>query len=215
MNGRTIIRKGAVSAMLLALGIMIACVLAIGVAPAQDAYAASNTKTASVAVGKTFKVDGNTYKVTDRYKSAYDPGEVVLVKYASNNKKPVINTVTYKGKKYEVEAVGANAFNNAKGRLVTKVTLGRNVDSVRSRAFYGCSKLQVLNIAKSDIIDVEYSRRTGSFYLDDIEIGSQAFTKAGTKNVKVQCANSNAKYKQVVKKALVSKGMRSSVTITH
>lgn len=188
-------------------GLVLACTLTL--APAQaDAALSTNPKS-----NTTFVVGGNTYKITERWKSTRDPGEVVLVKYASTNKKPTINTVKYKGRVYEVETIGKNAFNNAKGRQIVSVVLGRNVDYVGYRAFYGCSKLKTINIAKADIIEIDYSRRRG-YYVDDLEIGGQAFTKAGVKNVVVKCGNGKAAYQKAVKKGLQSRGLRATARVT-
>ena len=209
MNIATNLRKSTVAGIMFAICIAITALLAFALVPAQEAYAAPKT----VKTSATFTVDGNTYKITDRWKSAKDPGEVVLVKYGSSNTKPVINTVKYQGKIYEVEEIGKGAFNNAKGHKITSVKLGRNVEKIQSKAFFGCNKLTVIDISKSEVVEVDYSRKTRTYYLDEVEIGAQAFTNAGTKNVKVKCGNSNAKYQQVVKKALVSKGLRNSATV--
>ena len=196
-----------------AFGIVIAALLTLCLAPAPDAHAAPAN--ANARVGTTFTVDGNTYKVTDRWKSARDLGEVVLVKYGSAKTNPTINTVKYQGKVYEVEAIGKGAFNTAKGRAITSVALGRNVEEIHAQAFYGCARLSTIDISKSEVIEVEYSRRTKSYYLDDVEIGALAFGKAGVKNVKVKCGSTNAKYQQVVKKALMGKGLRNTAIVVR
>lgn len=202
-------RKGMLAALTaFVAGLILACTMVLAPAQADAAVStASNPR-----VGATIVVSGNTYKVTDRWEGARDPGEVMLVKYASTNKKPVINTIKYKGKVFEVEKIAKNAFNNAKGRKITHLTLGRNVDYIGAKAFYGCSKLAVINIAKADVIEVDYSKRRG-YYLDDVEIGAQAFGKAGVKYVKVKCGNAKAGYQKVIKKALVAKGLRSTAKV--
>ena len=209
MNIATSLRKSTVVGIMFAVCIAITALLTVALMPAQDAYAAPKT----VKTAATFTVDGNTYKITERWKSAKDPGEVVLVKYGSNNKKPVINTVKYQGKVYEVEEIGKSAFDNAKGHAITSVTIGRNVEEIGARAFYGCSKLSTIDISKSEVIEIDYSRKSRSYYLDDVEIGSQAFAKAGTAAVKVKCGNNNKQYQQLVKKALTGKGLRTSATV--
>jgi len=165
---------------------------------------------ATPARGQTFVKNGNTYKVTD-LADEDDLGEVTLVKYGSTNLKPTVNTVKYQGQVYEVDAIGKNAFNNVKGHKVTLVTLGRNVDRIGAKAFYGCKKLKTINMAKCDVIDIDYG--ANGYYLDETDIGAKAFKNAGVKAVKVKCGKSNASYQKVFKKALVSKGMRTSVTV--
>lgn len=161
--------------------------------------------------GDTFKKDGNTYKVTDKDDDGDDYDEVMLVKYGSSNKKPVINRVKYKGVTYEVEAIGKNAFNNSKGHKITSLTLGDDVDKVKAKAFYGCSKLKTINLRKADIVDIE--RENGRYEIDDIDIGSKAFAKAGISGVTVKCGSQNASYQALYKQALVKKGLRSDAKI--
>lgn len=193
-------------------GLAVAMMLTFGLAPAEQAHAATN---ALPKKGATFVVDGNTYKVTDRYKSTRDPGEVVLVKYGSKSTTANVNTVKYQGKLYEVEAIGRAAFNTNQGRKVTTVKLGRNVDEIFAQAFLNCTKLRTIDISQSDVIELDYNRRTKSFYLDDIEIGNQAFSKAGVKNVTVKCGSSNKSYQTAVKKGLMSKGLRNTAVVTR
>ena len=166
-------------------------------------------------VGTTFTVDGNTYRVTDAYEGPRDFGEVTLVRYGSSKKAPSFNVVKHDGKSYEVEEIGKNAFNNAKGRKITSVKLGKHVDEVKAKAFYGCSKLKLIDISKSDIVDIDRSKKTGEYYLDDLDVGKQAFSKAGASTVKVKCGNSNASYRSIVKKALVSRGLNKNVTVVR
>ena len=217
LNGKQVITNFSQKAIgAFAIVAIAAVVLLLGCAllPSASAHAQTlETAALTADAGTTFTVDGNVYKITERYKSAHDLGEVKLVKYGSTNKAPKVNTVKHEGKTYEVEEVGKNAFNNKRGHRVTSVTLGRYVDEIESKAFYGCSKLKVLNVAKSDVIDIERSKKTGSYYIDDMDIGPKAFKGAGVKDVKVKCGKSSAAYQQLVKKALVSKGMRSTAQV--
>ncbi len=192
----------------------VAFLLAAALAPADQAYAAPAKKQVP-RVGSTFVVDDNTYKVTDRWESAREPGEAALVKYGSKNTKPTVNTVKYQGKVYEVEQIGKAAFNTAQGRKITSVKLGRNVDYVGAQAFSGCAKLKTIDIAQSDIIELEYSRRTKSFYVDEMDIGGRAFSNAGVKNVTVKCGSANKSYQNAIKKALTSKGLRTTATVVR
>lgn len=166
-------------------------------------------------VGTTFAVGGNTYRVTDAYEGPHDLGEVTLVRYGSSKKAPSFNVVKHGGKAYEVEEIGKNAFNNAKGHKITSVKLGKHVDKIKAKAFYGCSKLKLIDISKSDVIDIDRSKKTGEYYLDDLNVGKQAFSKAGTSTVKVRCGNANASYQSIVKKALVGKGLNKNATVVR
>jgi hypothetical protein len=183
------------------MGLLIAIALLGACLCAQTAFA--------VEVGAKFTKDGNTYKVTEAYKSKKDLGEVTLVKYASSETKAVVNKVTYKGETFEVEAIGKNAFNNAKGHKVVSVKLGKHVDKIGAKAFYDCSKLKTIDLASSDAVDVEKNKKSGKYYVDDLNVGAQAFSKAGKAGVKVKCGSANASYQKVYKSALKSKGLRS------
>ena len=170
------------------------------------------TGTASaVELGAKFTKGGNTYKVTEAYENAHDLGEVTLVKYGSSSTTPTVNTVKYKGETFEVEAIGKNAFNNAKGHIITSIKLGKHVDKIGAKAFYGCSKLKSIDMRKCEAIDLE--KEHGKWEIDDLNIGSKAFAKAGVSSVKVKCGSSNASYQKLFKKALVSKGLRSNAKI--
>lgn len=183
------------------LGVMVVAALLGACLCAQTAFA--------IGVGAKFTKDGNTYKVTEAYENKHDLGEVTLVKYGSNKTKAVVDKVTYKGETFEVDAIGKNAFNNAKGHKVTSVKLGKHVDKIGSKAFYACKKLDAIDLAASDAVDVEKSKKTGKYYLDDLDVGANAFSKAGKAGVKVKCGSSNASYQKVYKTALKSTGLRS------
>lgn len=164
-------------------------------------------------VGDTFKKDGNTYKVTEAYENSHEIGEALLVKYGSTNKTPSFNIVKYKGESFEVERIGHNAFNNAKGHKITSVKLGKHVDAIGKKAFYGCTKLKTIDLAASDSIEVEWSKKVGKYVIDDLDIGEKAFTKAGVAKVKVKCGCAKASFQKVYKKALVKKGLRTDAKV--
>jgi len=218
LTGTSISKVKALWALAVAVAIGAVMTVAAMGASAAPAYAAdyqagtlATTAANSLAKGTTFKAGGNTYRITDY--DAYDdnPGEVVLVKYGSTKTAVTVNTVKYQGEIFEVEAIGKNAFNNAQGHKVKSVKIGRNVDVIRTKAFYGCKKLAKLNMAQSDVIDIDRNR--AGCYIDDIDVGAQAFKGAGTAKLKVNCGSKNANYQALYKKALVKKGMRSDVTI--
>ena len=63
-----------------------------------------------------------------------DPeGELVLPEF-----------VKYKGEKYRLVSIGANAFKNNK--KLKKVVIGKNVTKIGKKAFYGCSKLKKITV---------------------------------------------------------------------
>ena len=214
MNAR--LKTNSISKAALAVAMALLCAGMVASMMARPAYASTLTASqapSGISVGETFTVDGNKYKVHDAESDANELSEVTLVKYGSKNKKPKINTVKHNGETFRVENIGKNAFNNKAGHKVTAVTLGRNVDDIGVKAFYGCKKLKSINMRKADVIDIEKER--GSYVIDDIDIGKKAFAKAGVKSIKVKCGKSNSAYRAQYKKALKKRGMRKSVTVVQ
>lgn len=220
MNGAKVISKKVWAIALAAC--LAALAFAWSAASAQPAWAVDQgslaagsmqTQAGGLYPGQTFKVNGNTYRVTDVSDDFDDLDEAMLVSYGSTNKAPKINTVRYQGRTFEVDTIGANAFNNARGHQITSVTLGRNVDAIGPKAFYGCKKLAKVNMRSCDVIDID--RGWQGYYLDDMDIRSAAFKNAGTKNVKVYCGSGNASFQKVFKQALISCGMKSSVKVVR
>lgn len=123
-------------------------------APVQQqpqALPVTNTKSGSVkplAKGKTFTVGKYKYKVTVSLKSK---GEVTLYKPLKKNYKTVVipSSVTYKKVKYKVTAISANAFKNNK--KLTKVTIGSNVKTIGSSAFYGTTHCKAFTVKSRKI----------------------------------------------------------------
>ncbi|MBQ7066670.1 MAG: leucine-rich repeat protein [Lachnospiraceae bacterium] len=89
-----------------------------------------------------------TYKVTT---SNLTNGTVTYV--APTNKKAttvtIPDTVVMDGVTYKVTSVEKKAFKNNK--KIKKVTIGKNVSKIGSKAFYGCSKLKTLTIKSSKL----------------------------------------------------------------
>ena len=198
-------RNGAIAVMVC----LLASLCAVCLLGAQPAWALKAGSVNDVQVGQTFKVNGSLYKVTEA--KAGDLPEVKLVKYGSTNRKPVVNVVKYKGQKFEVDLIGKGAFNTVKGRKIVAVTIGGHVDRICSKAFYGCSKLKIINMRKSDVIDID--RESGKYSIDKVNIGSKAFAKAGKARVIVRCGKNCVTYRKLFKKALVKRGLRKDAVI--
>ena len=183
---------------------------------ASDYQAGSiTTQSKEITKGTTFKKNGNTYKVIDYepYDDDSDWGEVKLVKYRSTDRHAVVNTVTYKGIKFEVDVIGNGAFNNARGHKVTSVKIGKHVDSIHANAFLGCKNLRKLNMIHTDVVDIE--RSATRYYVEEINIGANAFKNAGVPGLVVSCGKKNTQYQSVFKKALMKKGLRSDAVIVQ
>ena len=197
--------KSTVSAGIVAAALVFSCAIAAALACTPPAHALGK--------GDAFTVNGNRYVVKDYELDDDDPPEAVLVRYGSANKTPTVNTVRYRGIVFEVEDIARNAFNNAAGHKITKLTLGRNVDEIGARAFYGCKKLKYIDMSACECIDLDFEH--GRYIIDDLDIGKNAFKKCGVKRVKVSCGRSNSSFKKAYKRALLACGMRSSVRVVY
>lgn len=91
------------------------------------------------AIGMFFMVKGVTYRVT-----ATD--QVSCVKAKKNIKGSVVipDTITYSKVTYKVTALSAGAFRNC--IKLTKITIGKNVETIGKDAFRSCKKLKQITI---------------------------------------------------------------------
>lgn len=137
---------------------------------------------------KKFTYKKAVYKVTNTKSKT--------VQYVKSSNKKAKNmtipaTVIYKGVKYKVTGIASNAFKNNK--KIKKVSIGKNVKIIGSKAFYGCKKLKSITIKSTKL--------TGK------NIGSQAFKGIRSKaSIKVP-----AKKQKSYKKMLRKKGVPASV----
>jgi uncharacterized protein YjdB len=120
--------------------------------------------------------------------------EVSVLKVSKKSKKSytIPNTVKINGFKCKVTGISANAFSGC--TKATKITVGKNVKKIGSKAFYNCKKLKTLTINSSKIKSV----------------GSNAFKKMYGK-AKIKVPSSKVKY---YKKLFAKKGQKSTVKIT-
>lgn len=160
--------------------------------------------------GTTFVVGGNTYRI-DEFDQKDQEGDVTLTSYGAKSTKPTINTVRYHGIVFEVETIGRKAFNTTRGRKVTSITLGKEVDRVQAKAFYGTKRLKVINMSASDIVDLEKVK--GAWTIDEIDAAKQAFTGAGASKLTIRCGKKSKAYQKVYLKALVSRGLRKDAAM--
>lgn len=144
--------------------------------------------------GSTIKdKNGNKYKVT---KSSVKNG---TVSYMSPKNKKVTSVnipdnVTIDGVKYKVTSIGKNAFVGC--NLLKKITIGKNVSTINSKAFYKCKSLRSITI-NSKLLKVK-------------SIGKDAF-KGIKKNVTIKVPKS--KYK-AYKTMFVKKGINTKAKFT-
>lgn len=95
-------------------------------------------------VGKVKKVSGFNYKIT---KSTQTGGNVTLTKDLKNAKNRMVPaTVKIDGRTYMVNAIASSAF--SKNKKLQKVVIGKNVQTIGSKAFYQCKKIKVIDVKK-------------------------------------------------------------------
>ena len=98
--------------------------------------------------GSKITVSGNTYKVTSTKSKT-----VSFYKGKADVKKASVpKTVKIQGKTYKVTSIAANAFKNNK--KLTSVTVGANVTTIGSKAFYGCKNLKKITVKSTKLKSV-------------------------------------------------------------
>jgi|GEM_PF-3415237 len=104
-----------------------------------DTLRAAGISCRTASVGKITS-GGITYRVTDA-----DAKTAAAAASSKNIRKAVIkSTVKINGKYYKVTSVSKNAFKNRK-KLIS-LSIGKNVSTVGSKAFYGCSGLRKITV---------------------------------------------------------------------
>lgn len=146
----------------------------------------------TIAKNKTYTVGNYQYKITKA--STNGTGTVTLSKVVKKTSTVNIGaTVTIGGKKFKITAIGKNVFKN--NTKIKKVTIGSNVTTIGSSAFYGCKKLKTITISGKK--------------LTTKSIGSKAFKGIYSKaTIKVP----SSKLKSY-KKILLAKGVTSKAKI--
>lgn len=129
--------------------------------------------------------DGSRYEVVDpNAKTA----KLVKVKSKKATKLNVPATVKLQGETYKVTGVGKNVM--SKNKKLTKVILGKNVTTIETKAFYGCTKLKTVQLKGKALK----------------KVGKQAFKKTYAKMV-VSAKKMNKKEKAKLLKTMRKAGM--------
>ena len=144
-------------------------------------------------LGETYKVKGNTYKVTSNIK---DTVTLVKAKKAKTVKVPA--TVVIGDKTYKVTSIGKKAFAKAKKKVKT-VTIGKNVAKLAKGAF---SK----SAATKLIVKTKKLKKASVK-------GSLKGSKIKTVKVKVGSKKANKKYKKKYKKIFTKKNCGKKVKV--
>ena len=93
------------------------------------------------------------YKVTNARTDG--KGTVELVSIPSNSKKTTItvpSTIKISGKTFRVNSIGSKAFKNK--THVKKVVLGKYITKIGQESFYGCKKLNTIEIKSTNLKSV-------------------------------------------------------------
>lgn len=129
--------------------------------------------------------DGSRYQVVDvNAKTA----KLVAVKSKKATKLNVPATVKLNGETYKVTIVGKNVM--SKNKKLTKVILGKNVTTIETKAFFGCTKLKTVQLKGKALK----------------KVGKQAFKKTYAKMV-VSAKKMNKKEKAKLLKTMRKAGM--------
>lgn len=166
----------------------------------------------TVKAGQVYDSGNYSYKILSPEEQTV---EVVGVKKPELTKVTVYDKVTLAGKSYRVTAIGASAFKN--NTKVKSVVIGKNVKSVGSSAFAGCTGLRKVHAKSTKLEKIGSSAFSGCRKLQKITIKSKALKKVGKsafKNINKKAVISvpKAKKKAYIK-LLKNKGQKKTVVI--
>ncbi|MCI5900814.1 MAG: leucine-rich repeat protein [Lachnospiraceae bacterium] len=98
-------------------------------------------KDTAILQGKVYESGNYRYKVTSTTKRTV---EVVSLKKKNLTAVRIGSTVRLGGKDYKITSIASSAFKNNK--KIKSAVMGKNVTSIRSKAFYGCRQLKSITI---------------------------------------------------------------------
>lgn len=160
-------------------------------------YTGTVTRTFAITVKKNavYTVGNYKYRITNAKTNGKGSVTLTGIKSSSVRKKlkkiTVASSVTIGGKKFNVTAIGGNAFKSC-GK-VTSAEIKANVTEIGSKAFYNCKKLKKLTIRSTKLT----------------KVGKNALQKI---NAKASVRVPKAKLKSY-KKKLKGKGQKKSVKV--
>lgn len=113
----------------------------------------------------------NAYKVT---KSSSKNGTVELTK-ANKSKSSITvpSTISIDGIDYKVTSVSKNAFKNNK--KLKKITIGKNVKTIGSNAFYGCKNLKTIVVQSTQLKTIGKNTFKGIYSKAKIKVPKNRF----------------------------------------
>jgi hypothetical protein len=171
--------------------------ITINYTPEKTATTATKSTT-GIATGKTATAGKGaskaTYKVTSNKKST-----ATYVKCKASKKSVTVpSTVKINGKTYKVTAVAAKAL---KGKKATKVTIGKNVKTIKKNAFKGSkAKTVVVKTKKLTKKSVKGSLKGSKVKTVKVDVGKTKVDKKYVKKYKKIFTKKNAGKKVTVKR---------------
>lgn len=114
---------------------------------------ASVSSLSAETVGDNFKVGQLYYQVIKLFPKevAVVPQNIIYPYWVSSEKPTgdlsIPSTITYRGTKYTVTSIGANAFYECTG--LSSITMPHSITNIEKSAFYDCSSLSFINIPNS------------------------------------------------------------------
>ena len=163
--------------------------------------------------GASFEVGGNVYKHLGAMR-------VSIAKYGSTSKNPKFDYVTFAGRRYQIEAVGSEAFATPQGAKVKSIEI-KFFLACGPKAFYGTKSLTKLTIKRAELkikekgdklVSVKWGSCTfGTWGGNTMTVEKGAFSgcgKSGGKKLTVVLNGGTPKEnKKQVRKLFTSKGM--------
>lgn len=125
--------------------------------------------------GKVYEADNYSYKVISLSKKTVEIAG--LAKNRTLKKIIVDDVVSLNGESYKIVSIGKEAFLNNK--RITGVTIGKNVQFIRDRAFSGCSGLKSVTINSKKLKEIGSKAFYNCKKLTKIVIKSTSLKKAG------------------------------------
>ncbi len=162
----------------------------------------------------TALVEGNTYAAGDFTYRIISTSDKTAAVVSTNKKTKTImigNTVTIENVSFKIIAIEKNAFKGNK--KVTTVKIGKNVQTIGTNAFRGCTKLQKVTISSKNLSKIEAKAFYQCKKLKNIKVSSLKLKTVGknafkgiAKKAKIDVPNKKVKeYKRLLKKGNLAK----------
>ncbi len=124
--------------------------------------------------------DGCVYTIIDGLRYTISDGVATVINNPRNTNESIVvpASITYKNTKYDVTAIGKNAFYN--NTNLTSITIPNSINSIDSSAFSGCSNIINAVIPTSAISAIPKSKLQTVVINGGTSIGYRAFSSCST-----------------------------------